>query len=147
MSALGFVVVSRSRAGPGQAGQSRAEPGRSGPNRSHLGSVQRNVDEVSRDVTQTHMTIMIELHVRVAVEGTAARGNSGEERDGGAILPLTVRVCWCACVCWCSCACACACCVSHRFSSVHQPQWASPAPRQSLQLLHWSHLATFTLSI
>lgn len=38
-------------------------------------------------------------------------------------------------------------CVSYRFSSVHQPQWASPAPRQSPQLLHWSHWATLTLSI
>lgn len=37
--------------------------------------------------------------------------------------------------------------VAYRFSRVHQPQWASPAPTQSLQLLHWSHWATFTLSI
>lgn len=38
-------------------------------------------------------------------------------------------------------------CVSYRFSRVHQPQWASPAPTQSPQLLHWSHWATLTLSI
>lgn len=38
-------------------------------------------------------------------------------------------------------------CISHRFSRVHQPQWASPACKQSSQLLHWSHSATFTLSI
>lgn len=37
--------------------------------------------------------------------------------------------------------------LSYRFSRVHQPQWASPAPTQSPQLLHWSHWATFTLSI
>lgn len=37
--------------------------------------------------------------------------------------------------------------VPHRFSRVHHPQWASPAPRQSPQLLHWSHWATLTRSI
>lgn len=39
------------------------------------------------------------------------------------------------------------CVFSYRFSRVHQPQWASPAPKQSPQLLHWSQSATFTLSI
>lgn len=29
---------------------------------------------------------------------------------------------------------------------MHQPQWASPAPKQSPQLLRWPHSATFTLS-